>query len=304
MNSLEKHILVPLKILFSKKSIYKKYIKDKFDTEIAFLEGPITRIFSVKNVNSKKIAWIHNDISSVFGTGIKSKIKRKIDKKIYNRYGELIFVSEQNLKDFETTYPNIKANKRVIYNYINPQNILEKAEEKVELPFSSNMKNFVTVARLVEQKGIERLIDVHTKLIKDGFNHNFYVIGDGPLKEKLINKIKENDVENTFFLLGQKENPYPFVKNADYFCLFSHFEGYGMVIEEAKILNKPILITDTAAREAVKGYKKHMIAENNLDGIYNLIKDILLNEQEEKAEDNVYKNDEIIKQIKNLLEEK
>lgn len=306
MNSFKKHILIPLKILFSKKNIYKKYIKDKFDTEIAFLEGPITRIFSVKNINVKKIAWIHNDISSVFGTGIKSRIKRKIDQKIYNEYDNLIFVSEQNLKDFESIYPNIKTNKKVIYNYINPQSILEKAEENVELPFSNDVRNFVTVARLVEQKGIDRLIDVHTKLIKDGFNHNFYVIGDGPLKEKLINKVKENNVENTFFLLGKKENPYPFVKNADYFCLFSHFEGYGMVIEEAKILNKPILITDTAAREAVKGYKNHRIAENNSEGICDLIKNILLNEQEEKIENKeiIYKNDEIIKQIKKLLEEK
>ena len=303
MNSFQKHFLVPLKILFFKKSIYKKYIKNKFEIEIAFLEGPITRIFSIKNLNSKKIAWIHNDISSVFGKGIKAKIKRKIDQKIYNQYQELIFVSEQNLKDFENIYSNIKTNKRVIYNYINPQNILEKAEQKIELPFSYKVLNFLTVARLVEQKGIERLIEVHTKLIKDGFNHNFYVIGDGPLKAKLENKIKENNIRNTFFLLGKKENPYPYIKNSDYFCLFSYFEGYGMAIEEAKILNKPILITNTAAREAVKLYPNYRIAENTSDGIYNVIKEAVLN-KEENIKNTKYENDELIEQIKELLEEK
>ena len=57
-------------------------------------------------------------------------------------------------------------------------------------------------------------------------------------------------MEQTFTLLGKKENPYPYMKQADYFCLFSEYEGYGMVLEEAKILQKPILITNTAAKEA------------------------------------------------------
>lgn len=45
------------------------------------------------------------------------------------------------------------------------------------------------------------------------------------------------------------------MRQAQFFCLLSEFEGYGMVIEEAKILNKPIIITDTAAREAVQNYE-------------------------------------------------
>ncbi len=70
--------LVPLKILLYKKSIYKKYICNNYDVEIAFLEGPITRLFSIKNENTKKIAWIHNDITKVFGNGLKSKLKKNI----------------------------------------------------------------------------------------------------------------------------------------------------------------------------------------------------------------------------------
>ena len=51
----------------------KKFIKEDYDVEIAFLEGPITRLFSVKNKKTRKIAWIHNDISKVYGNGIKYK---------------------------------------------------------------------------------------------------------------------------------------------------------------------------------------------------------------------------------------
>ena len=91
---------IPLKVLLGKKAIYNKYIRNKYDTEIAFLEGPITRLFSVKNTNTKKIVWIHNDISKVFGNSIKSKIKKLIDKKIYNKYNQLVFVSKDNLDKF------------------------------------------------------------------------------------------------------------------------------------------------------------------------------------------------------------
>ena len=60
---------MPLKVLLFKNNIAKKQLKGKYDVEVAFLEGPITRIFSYKNKNTKKIAWIHNDISKVFGAG-------------------------------------------------------------------------------------------------------------------------------------------------------------------------------------------------------------------------------------------
>ena len=287
-----------------KSKIYKKEIKGKYDTEIAFLEGPITRIFSVKNNDVKKIAWIHNDISQVFGNNIKAKLKKIIDKKIYSKYQELIFVSKDNLDKFNKMYPSIDIEKKVIHNYIDKEEVLRKAKEKQEIEFDRNEFNLVTVTRLVEQKGIDRLIDIHEKLIENGIKHNIYVIGDGPEKEKLKNMIKEKQVENTFFLLGKQTNPYPYIKNADYFCLLSRFEGYGMVIEEAKILNKNIVITNTAAREAVEGYEKAIILNNNEEDIYLGLKEIIQNyvkDTENTTTQSIYDNEEIVKQVKEIL---
>ena len=288
-----------------KSKIYKKEIKGKYDTEIAFLEGPITRIFSVKNNDVKKIAWIHNDISQVFGNNIKAKLKKIIDKKIYSKYQELIFVSKDNLDKFNKMYPSIDIEKKVIHNYIDKEEVLRKAKEKQEIEFDRNEFNLVTVTRLVEQKGIDRLIDIHEKLIENGIKHNIYVIGDGPEKEKLKNMIKEKQVENTFFLLGKQTNPYPYIKNADYFCLLSRFEGYGMVIEEAKILNKPIIITNTAAREAVENYPDKFILENTENDIYDGLakiistKNIEKNKSENKNQG--YDNSNILYEVKEIL---
>ena len=272
-----KKVIVPLNILVNKKKIYNKYIRENYNTEIAFLEGPITRLFSTKNNDTKKIAWVHNDISKVFGKGLKAKIKIKIDKKIYSKYDKIIFVSKDNLNKFENIYADLDyIKKEVIYNYIDKETVLKKAQEKMDFEYDNNTINIVTVARLVPQKAIDRVIKVHGKLIKEGIMHHFYVIGDGPERKMLENMVKQYNLADTFHLLGQKENPYPYIKNADYFCLLSKFEGYGMVLEEAKILNKSIIITDTAARETVLKYENARIIQNTEDAIYSVLENIIL----------------------------
>lgn len=301
---------IPIKILLFSKFIYNKKIKQDYDVEISFLEGPITRLFAAKNNKTKKIAWIHNDIKRVFGSGIKSKLKRNIDKKIYTKYNDLVFVSNDNMEKFQEIYNDINTeNMHVIYNYIDSELVIKKSKDYINFGNhfgQSDEKIFITVCRLVKQKALDRLIKIHSKLIKNGYKHKFYIIGDGPEKENLKSLIEQENVKETFILLGKKENPYPYIKQADYFCLLSYFEGYGMVLEEAKILNKKIIITDTAARESLEGYKKGIILDNNDEGIYNgLLKIIKLDENNDEDIDDEYKydNNDKIQKIIDLVGE-
>ena len=293
-----------------------------YDIYVSFLEGPITRFFSKKiqkneaELNIKRIAWVHNDISKVFGNNLKAKFKVAIDKKVYQKYDEIVFVSNENKDDFEKTYGKIKKIKNsdkcittsVIRNYINYKSVIEKSEQKPETEFDNNCINLVSVCRLVEQKALDRFIKVHSMLEKDGIHSKVYVIGDGPNKGILKKTIEKYNEKDNFFLLGQKENPYPYIKNADYFCLLSYYEGYGMVIDEAKILNKKIIITKTAAKEGIANYEQSYVLDNNEKGIYEGLKkilssDIILNDQiEENQTDNVKKYyDEIIAKVKSLF---
>ena len=288
-----KRKLIPIKVLLGSKKIFKRYVSDEnYKAQIAFLEGPITRIFKYKS-KSKRIAWIHNDISKVFGRGFKSKIKRIFDRNVYEKYDELIFVSISNLDKFNKVYDDMLLPKeRVINNYINEERIINLSKEENDEHLEKNMPTFLQVSRLVKQKAIDRLIDVHARLIKDGFKHKIYIIGDGPEKEKLQKKIEEQDVKETFILLGAKTNPYKYIKEADYFCLFSAFEGYPMVLEEAKILHKYILTTNTSSREVLVNYPKNSyITENSEDGIYKGIKFVLQNMKKILSNPNDYKYD-------------
>ena len=297
--------VLPLYILLNSRKIYNKFIKNNFDIEVAFLEGPITRIFRFKNKKSvRKIAWVHNDITKVFGNNIKAKIKKKLDKSVYKNYDEIVFVSNENKNSFKNLYGNI-GKQIVIYNYLDKNRIIEKSNENKEILKKEETPIFVTVARLTKQKGIDRLIKVHKRIIDDGIKHKIYVIGDGVEKDKLKKLIKQFKIEKSFILLGKKENPYCYIKSADYFCLLSLYEGYGMVIEEAKIFNKPILITKTAAVEAVRDYEKSLIIENNEEDIYDKLKKVLLKKIDIKRNidrTNCYDNSYILNEIQNLFD--
>lgn len=300
------------RIKISFKLMYAQKVPEGYDVYISFLEGPITRLFAKKKNNNTgiKIAWVHNDISKVFGNGIVAKIKKYFDKKVYKKYDKIIFVSKENKKDFENTYGN-SFNFDVIRNYLDYKKVIEKADEKVEMPYNNNDINLVTVCRLVEQKAIERFIKTHAELEKNGVHSKVYIVGDGPLRYNLQKQIDELNETSNFFLLGEKENPYPYIKNADYFCLLSYYEGYGMVLDEAKILNKKIIITDTAAKESVENYNNAVIVKNTEKGIYEglqkiLTSDIIEGDLTNTNEDRYleYLNeyyDNIIKKIEKIL---
>lgn len=312
--------------------IFKNTIPTGYDTYVAFLEGPITRLFAKKikrnnkkknankNINNeaeykesknvKRIAWIHNDISKVFGNTLKSKIKLFFDKRAYKKYDKLIFVSQENQNDFNKIYDYEGKNEEVIRNYLDYKKVIEKSNEPVELPFNERDINLLTVCRLVDQKALDRYINVHSKLEKEGVHSKVYIIGDGNQKYKLQKQIDENGVTDSFYLLGAKENPYPYIKNTNYFCLLSYYEGFPMVIEEAKIFDKKIIITETAAKECVENYKKSLILENTEKGIYEGLKKVLSSNSisnEMNNEDEMQTNrieqyyDEIIKKIEKIL---
>ena len=114
-------------------TIFTIYSKGELEKQLSD-KVKLKSLFSVKNNNVKKIAWIHNDISQVFGRGLKSKIKKRIDRKIYSKYKTLVFVSRDNLKKFNQIYKDIRnqylepIKKEVIYNYIDKEVVKKKAK--------------------------------------------------------------------------------------------------------------------------------------------------------------------------------
>ena len=219
--------------------IDKQHLKEYFDIEIGMTYNDFESVLNSSNKNSKKIGWFHSEINV---PGLKPLLPEIL--KQFPQFDVMVYCS-QKIKDLmHIHHPELHfPREKVIINAISIEEIKVKAAEKIE-PFSEK-PSFVSVGRLHYRKGYHKLIEAHTKLIREGHDHQILIVGEGEHRQNLEKLIKENKVERTFILLGNKMNPYPYIKNADFFILPSESEAWPLVIAEALILQKPIIATDT-----------------------------------------------------------
>ena len=219
--------------------IDKQHLKEYFDIEIGMTYNDFESVLNSSNKNSKKIGWFHSEINV---PGLKPLLPEIL--KQFPQFDVMVYCS-QKIKDLMHIYhPDLHfPREKVIINAISIEEIKVKAAEKID-PFSEK-PSFVSVGRLHYRKGYHKLIEAHTKLIREGHDHQILIVGEGEHRQNLEKLIKENKVERTFILLGNKMNPYPYIKNADFFILPSESEAWPLVIAEALILQKPIIATDT-----------------------------------------------------------
>lgn len=241
---------------FCLKKIYKKYINNQFDIEIAFLEGSITNLFSIKS-NAKKLVWVHTDLYK----HLKKQYWKYISK--YNSYDKIIFVSEEIIKGFNKTTNN-KVSKKVIHNFIDKKRILKDSDE-FNIDFDID---YLVIARLAEPKGLSRLIEVVNKLKMNNMDIKIHVVGGGDEKSHLEKQINNYNLHNNIILLGPKENPYPYLKKSKILLIPSLYEGYPLVAIEGMIFSKRIISTNTGAKEVLKDYTNKIIVDNSFEGLY------------------------------------
>lgn len=251
----------------------KIYLKEKFDIEIATSYTDFEFVLNSSNKFSKKIGWFHSDITFPKLQPAVPTILKQI-----SQFDYFIFGSQQTKDIFTQTYPNFKLpENQVILNAIPIEEIKQKAVEFVP-DFGTKDPVFVSVGRLHSRKGYHKLIEVHNKLIKDGFAHKIIIIGDGEEKDNLENLTKMYGVQNSFVLLGSLLNPYPYVKNADFFVMPSESEGWPLIIADTLILQKPILSTAVGGiPEMIRHLENGYLINYDTDEMYNAMTEFLSN---------------------------
>lgn len=264
------------------KILYSTILKNKkYDVEFAAIHGMRDEILNSPITTSKKIVWIHNDLT-------KTEFHDYTDEEFRKFFGfdQIMVISEKIQKDFEKLARNEDEKSKIvrIYNPIDTQEILTKSEvgglkseDKHQQPSTIHYQpTFVSVGTIFPQKGFDRLLNVHKKLLDEGMLHRIQIIGDGYDFENLKKLKTELKVEETVDLLGFIENPYPYFKSADFYILSSRYEGYPTVLFEAIALKKNIIATDVSGvREMLMDGKLGLITENSEEGIYHGMKKAL-----------------------------
>lgn len=250
------------------KWFYRFFIREKADVEVAFIEGESTKIISGStNKNSKKYAWIHIDLEKNPWTDFLFH-SAEDEKAHYLAFDKILCVSDSVREAFIRKYRFDGSLVATQYNPIDREDILSKSKEKTPLPKSDRLR-MITVGRLVEQKGYDRLVRIADRLKKDGFDFEILILGEGAQRPELEKMIRDFSLEKNVMLLGFQSNPYCYMKESDLFVCSSRSEGFSTVVSEAIVLGLPVVSTDCAGvRELFGDYDCGKITENEEDALY------------------------------------
>lgn len=255
--------------------LYKRFFRETYDVEIAFIEGYATRIIgSSINPESTKIAWVHIDLYANHWTSSEyNNIQEEID--TYKKFDHIISVAKSVQDAFSKRF-GLTEKLSVKYNPVNRNDIIARSKEPLAINSPKKGVRLVTVGRLEEQKGYDRLLEVAKWLKSDGFQFEIWIVGKGSKLSELENYISEHQLQDVITLQGFQTNPYQFINASDAFVCSSRSEGFSTVVTEALIIGKPVVATDCSGMTELLGENEYgLITKNTTEDLYQGLKTFL-----------------------------
>lgn len=208
----------------------------EYDLAISFLTPHNIVLNKVKA--KKKLAWIHTDY-----TKISVNVEKEI--KVWSQFDHIVSISEDVTRAFLKVFPTLTGKIIEIANILSPQTVRVKALiDKVNFPIQKGRVNLLSIGRFSSQKNFDNVPDICRRILQEGCDVYWYIVGYGGDEHLIKEKIKEAGMENRVILLGKQENPYPFIKGCDIYVQPSRYEGNAVTVREAQILCKPVIITN------------------------------------------------------------
>lgn len=246
--------------------ILKKYVprlKNKYDVAIGYIGGNSIYYIIDKVDARKKIGYFHTEYE-------KGGFDKNIDIKYFSKLDCLFSVSKEMTEKFKELMPEISDKFKTMYNILDIESIQKKAEQKIEFDDDYQGIKIVSIGNLRYVKGYDISIEACKILKESEYEFKWYILGEGNERKKLESLIKKYKLENNIILLGLINNPYAYLKRADIYVQTSRYEGFSTSVSEAKVLNKPIVITDCPGMNnqienkengTITGYQPKEIAE-------------------------------------------
>lgn len=244
-------------------------LPDVYAAAIGFLEKTSIYFVVDKIKADRKIGFIHNDYNQLC-------LDKNFDRHYFKYLSHIATVSEECVAVLRKQFPEYNEKICVIKNIVSTELIKSLAVLK-DPPMKPHA--IVSIGRLHPQKGFDLAVQAAAILKTNKINFHWYIIGEGPERPYLEELIQNYELEHHFSLLGLRENPYPYMRQAEVFVQCSRYEGKSIAIDEAKILAKPILLTDfTTAKDQIENGVNGLIVGMNPDDIANGILQYLQNQ--------------------------
>ena len=210
----------------------------------------------VRGSGTKVVATIHGyNAMGYFST----PRHQKLFGKTLRQLDQIIAVSDDLKTKLIDTFSLPSGKITVIHNGIDLSkfNPCSRDEARRSLGIPINQRVLITVARLSEEKALDRMINAFSRLRR--LDLALYIVGDGPLQGALQKQIDQAALDNRVFLVGGVEHSRlnDWFCAADLFCLSSLHEGCPVVVHEALACGIPVVSTRVGAVPEVVGSNKH-----------------------------------------------
>ena len=298
--------------LFTPAQLHRLCIKEHYDIEVAYLEGPSARIVSgCPHKDTKLVSWIHVEQHT---QKLAAQSFRNYDESVdcYSRFDKIVCVSEYVRKDFLSIYPQLK-DVQVLYNTNETAQILEQMNEPIEEEaFVNNDIKLCGVGKIVPVKGFDKMARIHCRLRKEGYPIHSYVLGVGDDREKIEQYLREQGEESSFTFLGYQTNPYKYVHRCDLFVCTSIAEGFSTAATEALIVGTPVCTVDVSGMKEMLGENNEfgVVTENNEEALYQGIKMLLMHpellahyQKQAEIRGRTFSTDNTVSAVEKMLEE-
>lgn len=265
-----------LMLLLSPRQLHKLCVKEQYDIEVSFLEGPSARIISgCPNQNSKLVCWFHCTMHSEKGPA-RSFRSREEALACYGRFDKFAYVS-RDVKDAFLRYCPIEGSHEVLYNTNLSDLILKKASTALPEPFSPGIFHWCGMGKLEPNKGFDRMLRIQKRLVEDGYKPCLHIIGTGPQEDNLRRYVQSEGLEPYVRFEGYQTNPYPYLQNSDLFVCASISEGFSTAATEALIVGTPVCTVEVSGMKEMLGEHNEygIVTENDETALYNGIKSLL-----------------------------
>lgn len=264
--------------LWSPKQLHKKFIKDEYDIEVAYLEGPCARIVSgCQNSNTRLVSWIHVEQHTKKNVALSFRSYQEAQK-CYKKFDRVIYVSKYVMKDFQSIFDD-EIHGKVLYNTVETDKILALSKEDAEGLVIDGAFNLIAVGTLKKSKGYERLINIIKRLSVDGKKIRLNILGEGNRYELLKETVNKFELTKQVVFLGYHTNPYKYVAKCDLFVCSSFSEGFSTAATEALIVGTPVCTVEVSGMKEMLGENNEygIVTENNEEALYEGIKMLLDN---------------------------
>lgn len=259
--------------LLTPAQLHRWLIKDRYDIEVAYLEGPSTRIISgCPHGQTRLYSWVHCLPTRHNVTlGYRSYAEAL---RCYRRFDKVICVSETAREGFARVFPRITAT-GVLYNTNDSCRIRQLAQEPVEIPPAQGVR-LVAAGRLTEVKAFDRLIRIHARLRSEGYPVQTLILGTGALEQDLKKQAAQLGVADTVIFAGYQTNPYAYVAKSDLFVCCSLSEGFSTAATEALIVGTPVCTVEVSGmREMLGNNRFGIVTENSEQALYEGLRKLL-----------------------------